>query len=351
MSRKIIGFSVKRPKLKHVMAIITLCVMSNQSVFGQELSCDTSVAPSSFQKAIQKARHNPVVKNKIGHGFSKAQAASVYPAKIVALKGDVRLLERNSSEVTPLQLAEDATLFLHDVIATGPRSFASVRYGDGSINVLPPNAKIRLNQASKSIARVELLRGEVESQIKKTPSATRNTFEIVLPTATIGVRGTHFRVKEDNMGGLVEVEEGVVRIVKRNACVPPQIIKAGMAAQILANSGAVHVETLLPPPDLLNLENAKRKDANMEFTVKPLDGAARYRLQIAEDSRFTRIQKEAYSDATNFEMNNDDLQDGFYYVRVSGIDKKGIEGQTGAHLFLRNRQADSRWTRFINKFK
>lgn len=326
------------------IAVALACLACSLPIYADELDCGIAAKPkmSHFVKTQIKADKPNSLKKRRSFNVSRVELA--YPAKVIALKGDVQLIERNKAGAS-IALQKDMSLQLNDVIETGSKSFVSVRYGDGSINVLPPNAKIRLNQASKTVPRIELLKGEVESHIKKSPNATRNTFVIMLPTASIGVRGTHFRVKEDKSDFNVEVEDGIVRVARRNACIPAQLVSANMTAHILTNSTKTEMSVLLPAPELLNPDQAQRKSKNMTFVLSPLAGAAKYRLQIAKDSQFLDLQAEAYSDTTSIEVANDDLQDGFYYVRVSGVNNLGLEGQTAEHLFLRNRVAQ------LNRFR
>lgn len=314
-------------------------VLFSPAVSAQELSCDTSVAPSTFHKAIQKSNSNKSAARKVKFSASTAEPNSpVYPARVLASKGDAFLVERNGQRVTPVTLSENFQVQLNDVIETGVKSFVSIQYGDSSINVLPTNSKVKLGQRSPNVVRVELLRGEVESRVTKKPNAKANTFEIQLPTVSIGVRGTHFRVKLEELGGRVEVEDGIVRITRANMCVPASILKAGEAEQIFnASSNTVQVH-LLEKPELLASEEAQRDIKDVKFTVKPVAGAVRYRLQIAEDSRFVNLQSELVSESPTFILKNDTIRDGFHYLRVSGIDGQGFEGKTSEHLFLRNRQ-------------
>lgn len=305
----------------------------------------TVKTPNKGSKPVHsKNFQNQASRKKIATPFL-GKAAPIYPAKILAAYGDVRLQARANASTTP-SITRDMLLYMGDVIQTGARGFVSLRFGDGSINVLPPNATIRLSSASKDVPRVELIKGEVESRIVKTPNAKKNTFEIQLPTVSIGVRGTHFKVSLDDIIGRVWVEDGVVKVLHRTQCLPAQEVQAMQGVRIGVSE--TKVIPLLDAPDLLKSEEAQLDKNKLFFLLQPVAGAVRYRAQVAADANFTDIRQEAYSTSTQIVIPNDALSDGFYFVRVSAFDELNIEGHAEAHVFLRNRRAANTGFTFQN---
>lgn len=291
------------------------------------LSCSieggTAVAPS---RTVRHGGHKATSLKRL------AAPPPVYPAHVVAVQGDVRLLSRGGGA-----LAEGAVLLRDDVVETQAGAFVSLRFGDGSINVLPPNARLKLSQVSSGVAQVVLLKGSVESRVTKSPNARKNTFEILLPTVSIGVRGTHFRVALDEQKGeRVEVEEGVVKVASRSVCTAPLTLTAGQGAWVSTRETSV----LLEAPELMSSDEPQRGRSRWRFDLKPLIGATRYHVQVANDQQFLDIWQEAVSTNPDVVMPNRGALDGFYYVRVSGVDSNGLEGRTKTHLFLTRKTSD-----------
>ncbi len=84
------------------------------------------------------------------------------------------LLERNGKALTYAQpLLVGQSLYLNDVIETRTQSFVSLRLRDGTENAFPANAQVKLLQSSPSVAKLFLIKGGVESRVKKAPNAKK----------------------------------------------------------------------------------------------------------------------------------------------------------------------------------
>lgn len=320
-----------------------LCMgLFTASAFAQELNCDVSVPPSTVLKSVKK---NVTVKRAIKFGASKSKLsartviakASLYPATVLKLQGRVLLLERQGQRLAdPIVLAVGSSLELGDTIETFEQSFISLELGDGVVSVLPSNSRIVLSQSDNKVARFILIDGRVESYVPKHQKAIKNTFEIQVPNAIVGVRGTHFLVSHSMASHQTKasVEDGTLWVRSRQMCRAPAVVEAGQGLNIdRLDSGSAAI-VLLPAPTFMGLDEAQHGRETI-FNLSQVDKATSYRVQMAKDADFIDIQREALSSSPNVKMNDDDLTNGFYYVRSSAIDSMGVEGQTDIRFFLK----------------
>ena len=318
-------------------------------VSAQDINCNFDQGKqvqSPVKKSAKRNNTNSNKKSSTARSASNRSSANasffalpIYPARVVAVNGDVVLLERAGQVLSsPRRLSALDSLDKGDVIQTRSRAFVSLRFGDGTENVLPSNAKIQLQEATKGVARVVLLNGSIESRVTRQPNAKRNTFEIQLPAVTVGVRGTHFKINTDSSQQWLSVESGLVQVQKRDTCESPLLIGAGQGVTL--NQAVTAVKDLIDAPKWLGMNQAQREKNRLVFNVQPVEGATRYRAQVANDERFLDIQQETLGSSTELVFRDDDLPNGFHYVRFSAIDADGVEGKTQGHLFLRNRDSN-----------
>ena len=334
--------------LKYLLGVLLMWFVTTGAWAQTEVSCNfnegaaASSTPSarstvkrSTSRAAQTARRSTTRRTR-----AKAPVLqSAYPAQVVAVRGDVQLVSRVGQVLgMPRQLKPYDQLSVNDEVQTLSRGFVSLRFADGSQSVLPSNAHIQLLEASMGVPRVKLISGAIESRVTKQPNARKSTFEIQLPVVTVGVRGTHFKVTNDSSNQRVSVEGGVVKVQQRFACAPPMTLNAGQGA--IVSPVASKVMDLLDAPMLNNTEAAQREPKRMVFEVKPVEGAASYRVQVARDEAFLDVQQEALSSDTRVVVDDDDLPEGFYYVRVSAVDAAGLDGRSKTHVFLRSHQSN-----------
>lgn len=342
--------------LTHAMTFRTIVIGSCvclgfviQPAFAQELNCDVSVAPSVVLKSVKR---HAIVQRKLHLGGSKSKLstrsvvakASLYPATVLKLQGQVLLLERQGVALAePRSLSVGSTLELGDVLETFEQSFISLELGDGVVSVLPSNSRIALSQNDK-VARFVLMHGRVESYVPKHQKALKNTFEIQVPNAIVGVRGTHFLVSHsiESHQTKASVEDGTLWVRSRQICRAPVVLEAGQGLNVERLDSGSKAVPLLPAPVFSNLDQAQH-GKDVVFNLSHVDQAALYHVQIAKDADFIDIKQEASSTEPTVTMSDKDLANGFYYVRSSAIDSTGIEGQTDIRFFLKvhNNQINS----------
>lgn len=213
-------------------------------------------------------------------------------------------------------------------VVTGAASFATIELIDGSRLVLQPDSRVRVDElarhryAETTETRLRLERGRMESVVVKT-SRARPRFSVVTPTATIGVRGTRFRVGADDQGAAsqTEVTDGAVAVGDggKSTAVP-----AGYGVIAEAGGKVSTPVALLSAPDLGGLPAVQERTI-VRFTFPPVSGARQYRVQVGTDPEMRDVLADIRSSTP--EAKFADLPDGHYNVRVRGIDPRGLEGR------------------------
>lgn len=267
------------------------------------------------------------------------------PATVEHLTGEAWKLDSQGNQV-PLE--EGMNIDEQEGVKTSPSAFVSLSLGDGSRVVLPSSSQVtlRLNK-EHSIAQVILQQGQVESYVIKRAS-DHDRFQIVTPVGVLGVRGTHFRVRNDDAESLIEVlngqvavnrDDSVVDAAKKTSTRSPAKKPVDLVVdevQIMARQGlrirkegALTPIDLLPAPQLVGQAGQQGDTSVWRLIMKPLEGAKRYRAQVATDTAFLNIKQEQFSSTP--EVNFSGLQAFFYHVRLSAFDEHGLEGETGVY--------------------
>ena len=265
--------------------------------------------------------------------FLKSKPAS---GKVISAEGDVTL--QGSAMQTGAVLSDG------DKIKTGANSSAVIELGDGSrMKILPlslaeivTNRDYAMRDASKSGSSnwfsglMRLSAGALEALARKATNRA-TPLQIETPTATLGVRGTEFRVAFDDPLGKAartEVIEGLVR-----ADNPAQAIGAdlpmGTGAVIKPLEKEIKVVILLPAPDLTNTPAEVLKPLGA-WPMPMLAGASAYRVQVSSDEKFDKIVRNLKVESGNADLA--DLANGNWFARVRGIDAVGLEGFNSVKL-------------------
>ncbi|KAF1024748.1 MAG: hypothetical protein GAK37_03035 [Pseudomonas sp.] len=270
--------------------------------------------------------------------------AQPLPATVQHLNGEAWKLDAKG---VPSVLEEGMVIDELEGVKTSPSAFVSLLLGDGSRIVLPSSSQVRLHLvAEKSIPQVILEQGQVEAYVIKRTS-DHDRFQIMTPVGVLGVRGTHFPVRNDNDQSLVEVLNGQVAVNRDD---PRQTPSAGRKKPPITGpvAGEVKVDAKkglqfkkhgeLKPVDLLEApilvgQDGQKGDAPVwTLFLRPLPGATRYRAQVATDKTFLNIKQENFSSTPRMSFTG--LKASFYHVRLSAYDAHGLEGETGVYDIL-----------------
>ncbi|CRM85321.1 MULTISPECIES: FecR family protein [Pseudomonas] len=254
--------------------------------------------------------------------------AQPLPAVVLHLTGDAWKLDPKG-KASPL--LEGMTIDEQEGVKTSSTAFVSLLLGDGSRVVLPASSQVRLHLEKKlSIPQVVLEQGQAEAYVIKRAS-DHDRFQIVTPVGVLGVRGTHFRVRNDAEQSVLEVLEGQVA-VKRDMKTKPveNEVKVGARQGLLFKTqGELKPVELLAAPKLVGQDGQKGDAPVWSLYLRPLPGAQRYRAQVATDKAFMNIKQENFSSVPKMSFTG--LKASFYHVRLSAYDENGLEGETGVY--------------------
>jgi hypothetical protein len=242
------------------------------------------------------------------------------PPTVHAISGPVRA---SSGKIAVGDKLADGT-----GITTDEDGFVTLRLADGSTLVLQPKSKMRIDTAKKipnveggGISKFALDEGRVEAKMEKRRGPAPR-FEIATPTSNMGVRGTAFRAATDAKGSQSEVIEGVVGVASANA--DNQVnVAAGFGTLVAQGQAPAAPVALLPAPDLSGAATLQERIL-LRFKVADLKGAVGYRAQISADREFLRNLKDVTFKSAEAKFG--DLDDGNYFLRVRGVDARGLEG-------------------------
>ncbi len=258
------------------------------------------------------------------------------PARVIALNGEVSLTRPNQP-VLPLEL--DTAVEVGDVLRTAPDGSIELSFADGSRIYLRGDSELRLlrsdriPQTDEVNTRVQLPRGRSESRVRGV-GGNGGRFEIDTPAAVTSVRGTHFRVNAAAARAWTEVLEGGVRVANNAARVE---LGPRMGTVTVAGRAPAAPTRLLAPPDLSSVP-AELERVPFTFSIPPLPGAARYRLQIAASPDFATLLDDAEFDTPA--LRGPALADGAYHLRVRGIDAQQLEGLDAVRSITVNAQPE-----------
>jgi len=220
-------------------------------------------------------------------------------------------------------------------VETSASAFVTVRMPDGSAISLPSQSRIYVAKLR------HILVGGIERTFVLEAGRSRSTvtpmkdpasnFLVTTPLSVSAVRGTDFRVglEPDGQRVMTEVVGGTVAVATAQDM--PSIKVAKNFGIIATTAGLDAVMPLLPPPLLVRIE---RTATGANVVAKPVDGAARYRTQLATDINFHDIFDEAVTDTPGASFTLDD--GATFFVRLTAIAASGLEGLPGTYALGRS---------------
>jgi len=235
-----------------------------------------------------------------------------------------------------------------DRVRTGHEGFVTLELPDGSHVTLTQDAMIEIGKLRESALTgatdrvIGLQHGEVDSEVTHATKQD-DRFQIRSPSVVAGVRGTRFRVSYDSgqQQTAVEVLDGAVGVDPASAAAPPpgmplqasqQLVTARFGS-LTGASGAIGAPVeLLPAPSLT--DPAKVQDGKtVAFDLVPTGEASGYRVQIARDADLLDLIRDRRVSAPHADFG--DLPDGTYFVRISALERNGLEGLPQIYGFER----------------
>ena len=213
-----------------------------------------------------------------------------------------------------------------DVLSTGAGAFAMLRFDDGSRALVPSDSRVELLVSQRRHMRLKLLAGRVESRV--TPIAQRS-YEIETRRGVLGVRGTHFVVRDDGDSVSVEVMQGAVSALTDARAARPALVHGGFGATLPTDVSA-RTRALLPAPAFDAHDGALVARDTRHVAAARVPNASSYQLQIASDDGFEHLLWERQALDPAFTLPR--LPAGFYHLRMAAFDSDGLEGLPGQTL-------------------
>jgi hypothetical protein len=232
-------------------------------------------------------------------------------------------------------------------LETGPNAFVTVTLPDGSAISLPSQSRIHVSRLRRI-----LLTGSIERRFRLEAGRSRATvtpirdpnsdFQVTTPLSVSAVRGTDFRVALDESGekALTEVVGGAVDVGKDEQDDGVQVPRGyGVVA---TPAGVEQPVALLSPPSLDAV--AQTPTGGVLITAKPVEGARKYRFQLATDIGFQAVFADSTADVPTISFEN--LASTQFFIRLSAIAASGLEGLPATYaLGQRVGALDLPWTR------
>ncbi|WP_301584348.1 FecR family protein [Halomonas alkaliantarctica] len=247
-----------------------------------------------------------------------------FPLTVLYRAGEAWLIEGDNQ----FTLQNGDTVNVGDVVQTGAGSI-TLQMRDGARAVLPSNSRVVLQREGERGITFRLEEGEVESYVPTQRSPGR-AYTIETKTGFLGVRGTHFQARYEDNTLLTSVYDGQVTAQSRVG-VEQAAVDNGEGARI-GIGGDVQVVQLLPPPEEVRITSLLLDDVQIEV-LYPSQNVT-YRAQIAKDPHFLNILRDQRS--LDGQLRFTGLQPGFYHLRLSAVDRLGIEGRSAFFVVHHN---------------
>jgi hypothetical protein len=224
-----------------------------------------------------------------------------------------------------------------EVVATGPNSFVTLDFADGTLMSLPSLTRAKVEALHRVLLndsmerRISIERGRGSYHV--TPlRAPRDRFEVRTPMAVAAVRGTAFRVSYDGEAArsVLEVLEGRV-VEEGDTRAHDEDVTSGSAE--VRRAGQSDVLESLPAAPELQRPDRVQDGASVEFAVDSPQQGYLYRVQLAKDAGFTNLFAETIVTQAAAEFSN--VASGVFFVRVTAVNGDGVEGLPRIYGFER----------------
>lgn len=243
-----------------------------------------------------------------------------YPGVVTAVTGQAHQIKDNQQQ----QLIKGSLVYADSIIQASSQSFITLQFANHSTLDISPNSLVVLgvnfNAAEKrAIPKLDLKQGSVELQV--TPSDTQyNKLEINARDLVLGVRGTHFKVKQEVNKTVSEVLAGHVLMDQKNTPI----------VDIIAGEGVVfnHDDQTLIHEKIENKPKLKQvfySQNGLFLEVEPSQNNSQYTLKVYEDAEYSRPVREIFSSKNYFVIAPDLSKNKKYYMSITSTAKNGLE--------------------------
>ena len=231
-------------------------------------------------------------------------------------------------------LLSTASLVEGSRLKTGAGAGATIELEDKSRAQLAPNTEVELVQLRKDSATGQLrsifrlITGSVQMAVPKLAGASPDRLIVRTNTATVGIRGTVFRVNilDGEAGTTSEVLEGRAELEAGGSQVP---LPGGFGSKAAPLAPALAAVALLPAsidfsrlPMLEIKPTTPTTPARFEWVSVP--GAARYQVTLSRDSQFEEVLSHTSTTQTNVDFAA--VPRGYVFIKVRAYDGNDIGG-------------------------
>jgi len=234
--------------------------------------------------------------------------------------------------------ADGKQLQVGDEVAQGARlktdagSALRLRMPDDSLMNMMESAEVEVEKLEQRQGNMfnslfRLITGQVETFKKKYP-AGMSELAIRAKTATIGVRGTHFRMRQEGDRAYAEIEQGLVSYDAQKT--PVVLALAGGQGSVADGEHAAEVIDLLPQPAFPALP-VKFDTPYIQWVMPEMAGAQGYFGELARDEAFSDHLISVRSKKNRVMFS--DLPNGRYWLRLRAVDTHGLQGMEGKITF------------------
>jgi hypothetical protein len=256
-------------------------------------------------------------------------------AQVSHVRGSVQVV-RGSTPGVPLVAGEK--VYMGDALSTGPESSVTVQMLDGSQLLVLPDSQLSfqtlllVGKGKTPHTQVMLLKGGVETQVQPRNEPLRR-YEIKTPTATLGARGTAYRVRllegSAEESSAVEVTEGQVAATATKET----LVQAGYGLVLNPGASETAPTRLLDAPVMQN--DALRLDRlPLRVEWPGVAGAVGYRAQVFSEAAPSRAALLLDTLFANNTARWSELPDGTYQLRVRAVDAQGLEGRDATQVLV-----------------
>ncbi|WP_244239023.1 FecR family protein [Corallococcus carmarthensis] len=216
------------------------------------------------------------------------------------------------------------SLYAGELVATNDTGRAELALADGSLLFLSPRSAVRLGTLELTAERhrkvlLDLVKGTVETQAA--PGGAGSTFEVRTRGAVAGVRGTRFRVSQQEDGtSRVETLEGKVALGAERRSVD---VDAGFGSRAKPAQAPEAPRALLAAPALERPRGGVYPKAPT-LVWKAVPGARTYRVELASTADFAGDVK--VQESTHPTVDAAAQGTGKWFWRVLAVDADGFVG-------------------------
>ena len=235
---------------------------------------------------------------------------------------------------TTQALQSTAPLVEGSRVKTGPGAGATIELEDKSRAQLAPNTELELVQLRKDSVTGQLrsvfrlVSGSLQMAVPKLLGASPDRLVIRTATATVGIRGTVFRVNVlgDEAGTTSEVLEGRAELDAGGSPVP---LPGGFGSKAAPRAPALGAVALLPASvDFVRLPLLEMKPttptAPASFEWASVAGAARYQVTLSRDSQFEDVL--STTSTLDAKVTFPAVPRGYVFIKVRAFDGNEIGG-------------------------